>query len=112
MKKIEAIIRPAKVGDVYAALGDAGCPGLTISEIEGQGKQKGVEQEFRGKKYRTSLMTKAKIEIIANDEDVDRLVDAICEAALTGKEGDGKIFVCPVEDVIRIRTREHGRVAA
>ena len=112
MKKIEAIIRPAKVGDVYAALADAGCPGLTISEIEGQGKQKGVEQEFRGKKYRTSLMTKAKIEIVANDEEVDRLVDAICEAALTGKEGDGKIFVSPVEDVIRIRTKEHGRVAA
>ena len=112
MKKIEAIIRPAKVGDVYAALANAGCPGLTVSEIEGQGKQKGVEQEFRGKKYRTSLMTKAKIEIIANDEDVDRLVDVICEAALTGKAGDGKILVSPVEDVIRIRTRERGRVAA
>ena len=112
MKKIEAIIRPAKVGDVYAALGNAGCPGLTVSEIEGQGTQKGVEQEFRGKKYRTSLMTKAKIEIIANDEDVERLVDTICEAALTGKAGDGKIFVYPVEDVIRIRTKERGRVAA
>jgi len=112
MKKIEAIIRPAKVGDVYAALGNAGCPGLTVSEIEGQGTQKGVEQEFRGKKYRTSLMTKAKIEIIANDEDVERLVDTICEAALTGKPGDGKIFVYPVEDAIRIRTRERGRVAA
>ena len=112
MKKIEAIIRPAKVGDVYAALGNAGCPGLTVSEIEGQGTQKGVEQEFRGKKYRTPLMTKAKIEIIANDEDVDRLVDVICEAALTGKAGDGKILVSPVEDVIRIRTRERGRVAA
>ncbi len=112
MKKIEAIIRPAKVGDVYAALGNAGCPGLTVSEIEGQGTQKGVEQEFRGTKYRTSLMTKAKIEIIANDEDVERLVDTICEAALTGKAGDGKIFVYPAEDVIRIRTRERGRVAA
>jgi len=112
MKKIEAIIRPAKVGDVYAALADAGCPGLTISEIEGQGKQKGVEQEFRGKKYRTSLMTKAKIEIIANDEDVDRLIDAICEAALTGKTGDGKIFISPVDEVVRIRTRERGRAAA
>ncbi len=112
MKKIEAIIRPAKVGDVYAALGNVGCPGLTISEVEGQGKQKGVEQEFRGKKYRTSLMTKAKIEIIANDEDVQKLVDAICEAAVTGKAGDGKIFVSSVEDVVRIRTKEHGRVAA
>jgi nitrogen regulatory protein P-II 1 len=109
MKKIEAIIRPAKVGEVYAALGNAGCPGLTISEIEGQGKQKGVEQEFRGKKYRTSLMTKAKIEIIANDEEVEKLVEAICDAALTGKAGDGKIFVYPIEDVIRIRTKERGK---
>lgn len=108
MKKIEAIIRPAKVGDVFAALGNAGCPGLTASEVEGQGKQKGVDLEFRGKKYRTSLMTKAKFEIIANDEDVDRLVDTICEAALTGKEGDGKIFIYPMEEVIRIRTKERG----
>ena len=111
MKKIEAIIRPAKVGDVYAALGSAGCPGFTISEIEGQGRQKGVEQEFRGKKYRTSLTTKARIEIVANDEDVDRLVSVICEAALTGEAGDGKISVYPVEEVIRIRTRERGRAA-
>ena len=109
MKKIEAIIRPAKVGDVYSALGNVDCPGLTVSEIEGQGKQKGVEQEFRGKKYRTTLLTKAKIEIIANDEDVDRLVDAICAAALTGKAGDGKIFVYPVEDAIRVRTKERGK---
>ena len=109
MKKIEAIIRPAKVNEVYVALAEANCPGLTISEIEGQGKQKGVEQEFRGKKYRTSLMTKAKIEIIAHDEDVERLVDAICASALTGKAGDGKIFVYPVEDVIRIRTKERGK---
>jgi len=111
MKKIEAIIRPAKVGDVYAALSGAGCPGFTISEIEGQGRQKGVEQEFRGKKHRTSLTTKARIEIVANDEDVDRLVGVICEAALTGEAGDGKISVYPVEDVIRIRTRERGRAA-
>lgn len=111
MKKIEAVIRPAKVGDVYAALAEAGCPGLTVSEIEGQGKQKGVEQEFRGKKYRTELMTKAKIEIIANDEDVEKLVDAICASALTGKAGDGKIFVYPVEESIRIRTKERGKAA-
>ena len=109
MKKIEAIIRPTKVTDVYAALTAVGCPGLTASEIEGQGKQKGVEQEFRGKKYRTSLMTKAKIEIIANDEDVEKLVEAICASALTGKAGDGKIFVYPVEESIRIRTKERGK---
>jgi nitrogen regulatory protein P-II 1 len=111
MKKIEAIIRPAKVNDVYVALAEAGCPGLTISEIEGQGKQKGVEQEFRGKKYRTSLMTKAKIEIIANDEDVEKLVEAICSSALTEKAGDGKIFVFPIDDAIRIRTKERGKAA-
>ena len=93
MKKIEAIIRPTKTGDVYEALGGVGCPGLMIYEIEGQGKQKGVEQEFRGKKYKTELLTKAKIEIVANDEDVDRIVAAIREAAMTGKEGDGRIFI-------------------
>ena len=111
MKKIEAMIRPAKVGDVYAALAKAGCAGLTIREIEGQGRQKGVEQEFRGKKYRTALMTKAKIEIVANDEEVERLVDAICDAGATGEAGDGKIFVYPVEDAVRIRTRERGKAA-
>jgi len=109
MKKIEAMIRPAKVGDVYTALAEAGCPGLTISEIEGQGEQKGVEQEFRGKKYRTALMTKAKLEIIANDEDIERLIEAICTAAATGQAGDGRIFVYPVEDTIRIRTKERGK---
>ena len=106
MKKIEAVIRPAKTGDVYDALTAAGCPGLMIYEIEGQGRQKGVEQEFRGKKYKTELLTKAKIEIVANDEDVDRLVGAIREAAMTGKEGDGRIFISPVEATLRIRTGE------
>ena len=106
MKKIEAIIRPTKTGDVYDALEEAGCPGLMIYEIEGQGKQKGVEQEFRGKKYKTELLTKAKLEIVANDEDVDRIVAAIRGAAMTGKEGDGRIFIFPIEDTLRIRTGE------
>jgi len=77
MKKIEAVIRPTKAGDVYAALGGTNCPGLMMTEIEGHGRQKGVEQEFRGKKYKTGLLTKAKIEIVANDEDVDRIVKLI-----------------------------------
>ncbi|MGD0230799.1 MAG: P-II family nitrogen regulator [Syntrophorhabdales bacterium] len=110
MKKIEAIIRPTKTGDVYAALGGAGCPGLMMTEIEGQGRQKGVEQQFRGKTYKTELLTKAKIEIVANDEDVDRIVAVIREAALTGKEGDGKIFVYTIEDAIQIRTGERGKM--
>ena len=106
MKKIEAIIRPVRVDDVFEALSAIGCPGMMLSEIEGQGKQKGVVQEFRGKEYRTELLTKAKIEIIANDEDVDAICDAICKSALTGKEGDGRIFIYNIEDTIRIRTAE------
>ena len=104
MKKIEAIIRPTKLDDVYVALKDVGSPGLMVSEIEGQGKQKGVVQEFRGKEYRTELLTKLKLEIIANDPDVDRICDAICKSALTGKEGDGRIFIYNVEETFRIRT--------
>ena len=80
-----------------------------ITEIEGHGRQKGVEQEFRGKKYKTELLTKAKIEIVANDEDVDRIVKAIRDAALTGKEGDGKIFVYAIDDAIQIRTGDRGK---
>ena len=106
MKKIEAIIRPGKVGDVYAALGAAECPGLMISEVEGQGKQKGVVQEFRGKEYRTELITKAKVEIFADDEDVDKLCQAISKAAYTGKVGDGRIFVYTVDNTMQIRTGE------
>jgi nitrogen regulatory protein P-II 1 len=110
MKKIEAIIRPAKTGDVYEALESVGCPGLMITEIEGQGRQKGVEQEFRGKKYKTELLTKAKIEIVADDEDVEKIVAAIQKAAITGKEGDGRIFVYTIDEAIRIRTGERGKM--
>jgi nitrogen regulatory protein P-II 1 len=112
MKKIEAIIRPTKLDDVYVALNSVGCPGLMVSEIEGQGKQKGVVQEFRGKEYRTELLTKAKLEIVANDEDVDRICDAISKSALTGKEGDGRIFISNIEETIRIRTGERGKSIA
>jgi nitrogen regulatory protein P-II 1 len=104
MKKIEAIIRPTKLDDVYVALKNAGCPGLMMSEIEGQGKQKGIVQEFRGKEYRTELLTKLKIEIVVNDEDVDKICDAICRSALTGKEGDGRIFIYNIEETLHIRT--------
>ncbi len=111
MKKIEAIIRPAKVGDVCDALNKAGHPGIMITEIEGHGKQKGIEQEFHGKTYKTELLTKAKVEIIVNDRDVDKITKTIREAALTGSFGDGKIFIYPVDDAIRIRTDEKGEVA-
>jgi nitrogen regulatory protein P-II 1 len=108
MKKIEAIIRPTKVGDVCAALEKVGHPGIMITEIEGHGKQKGVEQEFRGKTYKMGLMTKARIEIVVKDDDVDKTIKAVREAAFTGKVGDGKIFIYPVDDAIRIRTAEQG----
>ncbi len=111
MKKIEAIIRPAKVGDVCAALDKVGHPGIMITEIEGHGKQKGIEQEFLGKTYKTELLTKARIEVVVNDRDLDKTISAIREAALTGKVGDGKIFIYPVDNAIRIRTDEKGEIA-
>jgi nitrogen regulatory protein P-II 1 len=111
MKKIEAIIRPAKVGDVCAALEKIGHPGIMISEIEGHGKQKGIEQEFRGKTYKTGLLSKAKLEVVVNDQDLDKTINAMREAAFTGKMGDGKIFVYPVDNAVRIRTKEQGNIA-
>ena len=111
MKKIEAIIRPAKVGDVCDALEKVGHPGVMITEVEGHGKQKGIETQIRGKTYKVELMTKARIEIVAKDGDVESIIKAICEAAFTGKVGDGKIFIYPVADAIRIRTAERGDIA-
>jgi len=111
MKKIEAIIRPAKVGDVCDALNKLGHPGLMLTEIEGHGKQKGIEQEFRGKTYKTELLSKAKLEVVVNDQDLDKTIKVIREAAFTGKVGDGKIFVYPVDNAIRIRTDEKGEAA-
>ena len=111
MKKIEAIIRPAKVGDVCDALNKLGHPGIMITEIEGHGKQKGIEQEFHGKTYKTELLSKAKLEVVVNDRDLDKTIKAIREAAFTGKVGDGKLFVYPIDNVIRIRTDEKGEVA-
>lgn len=110
MKKIEAIIRPTKVGDVYDALDTAGFPGLMITEIEGHGRQKGLEREFRGKKYKVPLVTKAKIDIVADDEDVDRIVKTICGAAFTGEAGDGRIFVYTIEDTVQVRTGQWGSI--
>ena len=111
MKRIEAIVRPDKVGSVLAALDKIGHPGLKVTEIEGHGKQKGVEQEVRGKKYKVELLTKARIEMVVEDKDMDGIVKTIREAAVTGKVGDGKIFVYPVENVVRIRTAEEGEIA-
>lgn len=111
MRKIEAVIRPAKLGDVCEALNKAGHPGIMITEIEGHGKQKGIEQEFRGKTYKTELLSKVKLEVVVNDRDLDKTIKVIRETAFTGKVGDGKIFVYPVDNAIRIRTDEKGEVA-
>jgi nitrogen regulatory protein P-II 1 len=111
MKKIEAIVRPESIDAVRNALCIAGVTGIMISEIEGHGKQKGVVQQWRGEKYKVELLPKTKIEIIVKDQDVERISKAIIDSAKTGEIGDGKIFIYPVEDVIRIRTGEKGEGA-
>ena len=108
MKKIEAIIRPEKLTEVQKALESAGYPGIMITEIEGHGKQKGVTQQWRGESYRLNLLPKVKLEIVADDKDVERIVAAILKTAKTGAVGDGKIFVSDVKEAIRIRTGERG----
>lgn len=111
MKKIEAIIRPEKLDAVRKSLEAAGYPGIMISEIQGHGKQKGVAQSWRGEEYRVDLISKVKVEIVINDEDVTRMLNTICEHAKTGQVGDGKIFVYEVIGAVRIRTGESGKVA-
>lgn len=106
MKKIEAIIRPTKLEDVKKSLEDAGFISLTIIDIKGRGQQKGVIQQWRGQEYRVDTLPKVKIELILNDGDVDKAIDIIVSSTRSGDIGDGKIFVLPVEKVIRIRTGE------
>ena len=111
MKKIEAIIRAEKIGDVRQALNKAGYPGLTLTEVEGHGKQRGVTQQWRGESYKVELLQKVKIEIVSSDKDANRIVDAIASSAKTGAVGDGKIFVSDVKEAVRIRTGEKGEDA-
>lgn len=111
MKKIEAIIRPEKLDEVRDALAANGSPGITVTEVEGNGKQKGLVQQWRGKEYRVGLLQKVKIEVVVKDVDVERIVKLIMDKARTGKIGDGKIFVSSVENVIRIRTGDKGEGA-
>jgi nitrogen regulatory protein P-II 1 len=111
MKRIEAIVRPERLEQVRRALDKVGYSGLMISEIEGHGKQKGVVQQWRGEKYRVELLPKIRIEIIVKDSEVSGIVKTIIDSAKTGEIGDGKIFISPVEDAIRIRTQEKGEAA-
>jgi len=111
MKKIEAIVRPTKLKEVCDVLEKVGYPGLMITEIQGHGKQKGLTQQWRGKEYKVELLPKMKIEVVAKDQDVEVIVKAIIKAVYTGEIGDGKIFISPIEDTIRIRTGEKGEDA-
>ena len=108
MKKIEAIIKPFKLDDVKDALHDVGVSGITVSEVKGFGRQKGQTEIYRGAEYLVSFLPKVKIEIVVDDMQVERAVEAIQKAAHTGKIGDGKIFVTGVEQAVRIRTGESG----
>jgi nitrogen regulatory protein P-II 1 len=111
MKKIEAIVKPFKLDDVKEALQEIGLSGITVTEARGFGRQKGHTELYRGAEYVVDFLPKIKIEIVVEDKMVDRTVDAIVTAARTGKIGDGKIFISPVEEAIRIRTGERGNSA-
>jgi len=111
MKKIEAIIKPFKLDDVREALSGIGVTGMTVTEVKGFGRQKGHTELYRGAEYVVDFLPKVKIEIIVAEGQVDRCVEAITTAARTGKIGDGKIFIYPVEQTIRIRTGETGNEA-
>lgn len=111
MQKITAIIRPEKFDDVRAALEKKGYPGLSLTRIDGHGRQKGLTQQFRGRAYTIEMLPKLKIEIVVKDTEVNNIVSTIMETARTGETGDGKIFVAPVSEVYRIRTGESGDAA-
>jgi len=108
MKKIEAIIKPFKLDDVKEALNDMGIKGMTISEVKGYGRQKGHKEIYRGAEYIVDFIPKVKMEIIVDASQVDEVIATIIQAAKTGKIGDGKIFVLPVDEVVRVRTGEKG----
>jgi nitrogen regulatory protein P-II 1 len=111
MKKIEAIIKPFKMEDVKEALTEIGVEGMTVSEVKGFGRQKGHTEIYRGSEYTVDFLPKVKFEIVISDDRVQKAVDVIVQSAKTGKIGDGKVFVLPIEDVIRIRTEERGESA-
>jgi len=112
MKKIEAIVRPERVTAVKEALEKLGYPGMTLTEVKGHGKQKGLVQQWRGSQYRIEFLPKVKIELVVeNGESVEPIIQAIVQQARTGEAGDGKIFIWPIEEVVRIRTGERGTSA-
>ena len=111
MVKVEALIRPQKLDEVKAALADIGIKGMTVTEVRGSGKQKGFTQHYRGAEYTVNLIQKVKLEIVVPDSEARDVAEAIAKAAHTGEIGDGKIFLIPVTEAIRIRTHEEGDIA-
>ena len=111
MKKVEAIIKPFKLDDAKQALGEIGVQGLSVTEVKGFGRQKGHSELYRGAEYVVDFLPKLKLEVVVPDEMVEKVTLALSDAARTGKIGDGKIFVIPVEEAIRIRTGESGDTA-
>lgn len=108
MKEITSIIRTERLDAVKDALEDIGCKGITVIDVKGRGEQLGIEESYRGNSYRIDLLPKVQIVSVVSDDEVDKAVNAICEAAKTGHVGDGKIFIKNIEEVVRIRTGEHG----
>lgn len=111
MKKIEAIIKPFKLDDVREALTEIGITGMTVSEVKGFGRQKGHTEIYRGAEYAVDFLPKVKLELVLSDDQVENAVEVIVEAACSGKIGDGKIFILPVEEAVRIRTGERSDAA-
>jgi len=111
MKLVIAIIKPSRLDAVLDAASEAGVSGLTVTEVRGYGRQKGKTEVYRGAEYEVKLLPKVKVEAVVNDDSVDRLVELVAAAANTGKIGDGKVFVLPVESALRIRTGETGDIA-
>jgi nitrogen regulatory protein P-II 1 len=111
MKKVEAIIKPFRLDDVREALSEIGVTGLTVTEVKGFGRQKGHSEMYRGAEYQVDFLPKIKLELVISDDLVDQAIETIVATAKTGKIGDGKIFVLPIEQAIRIRTQEEGEEA-
>ncbi len=111
MKKIEAIIKPFKMEHVKEALAEIGIEGMTVTEVKGFGRQKGHTEIYRGSEYTVDFLPKVKVEIVVSEENVKRVTETVIKAAKTGKIGDGKVFILPIEEAIRIRTDETGEQA-
>lgn len=111
MKLITAIVKPFTLDDVKTSLEDAGVLGMTVSEIQGYGRQKGHTEVYRGAEYSVDFVPKVRIEVVVDDSIVDKVVDSIVQAARTGKIGDGKVWVSPVDTIVRVRTGERGHDA-